>query len=266
VLKSAQVLLRVFYNIFFPFLSSFYFKKTKVYIPRRCLLFKRWLETGDYEQENILIFSKLFKQNSNIFDIGANIGLVSISLLDLCPSSSVVSFEPSPGTAFLLRKTAQKSKYKHRWNIIPKALGNRIGKAEFFSAPIEMGVFDGFANTGRAGAMDKISVEATTLDNEWEKLGTPIVSLIKIDVEGAELQVLGGGNECIIHERPAILIEWNSNNFIAYSCKIENILEWANSSKYRLFSMPALIPISNQLELKVASLTSINFLLLPENI
>ncbi len=255
----------MFYKLLFQFLNSFYYHNTKVYIPKRCHLFRRWIETGEYERENILIFSKLFKLNSYIFDVGANIGLISISLLDRCPSATVVSFDPSPGTAHLLMHTARDSKFNNRWAIISKAVGNRIGTSDFFSASADMGAFDGLVNTSRAGEMKHINVELTTLDTEWERLGTPIVSLIKIDVEGAELQVLEGGNECINHEQPAILVEWNPNNFHAYKYKIENILDWANAAKYKLFSMPALIPINNQLELKAVILSSVNFLLLPDS-
>lgn len=265
MLRLMHVIIRVLYKLFFPILGSFYYNQTKVFIPKRCHLFKRWIENGEYEQNNIVIFQKLFKQNSYIFDIGANIGLISLSLLDYCPSATVISFEPSPGTARLLMQTAKHSKFSNRWHIIPKALGNRIGTADFFSATIELGAFDGFINTGRAGVMKRIRVEATTLDAEWRKLDYPTVSLIKIDVEGAELRVLEGGGECIVHERPAILVEWNSNNFAAYKCKVENILNWSNYSKYRVFSMPAMIPVNNQLELKVASLTSVNYLLLPDS-
>jgi FkbM family methyltransferase len=71
-----------------------------------------------------------------------------------------------------------------------------------------MSAFDGLRNTGRKKGGSAVTVPISTLDAEWREVGKPNVSLIKIDVEGAELGVLRGGSECIGQCKPAILLEW----------------------------------------------------------
>ena len=249
----------------FPFLRSFSYHNTRVNIHKRCHIFRRWIDSGEYELEHVSILAKLYKPDSYIFDVGANIGLISICLLDNCQSSKVVSFEPSPRTAGLLLRTAEQSRYANRWTVIPKAVGDRPGIAEFFTARSDLCAFDGFKDTGRAGTMERISVAVTSIDAEWKSLGNPRVSLIKIDVEGAELPVLAGATECIEHERPALFVEWNPANLAAYGCNSSRLLDWSIGMHYTIYSMPHLFKIHDEMELKVATLSSVNFLLLSES-
>jgi len=251
------------YKRFFPFFSVFYYYGTKVYIPKRSHLIMRYLEDGEYEQKNINIIQALVTNDSVFIDVGANIGLVSLAILNKCPSCRVVSFEPSPNTIQLLLRTAQTSNFYERWHVIPKALGNDIGTLDFFAASPDMGAFDGFRDTKRAGETKKVSVSVTTLDNEWEAMGKPTVSFIKIDVEGAEIMVLQGATNCIKHERPHILIEWSRDNLPTYNIEPHSILDWASSVEYKIFSMPELIPINNPLDLKLQMLLTEDFLLAP---
>jgi Methyltransferase FkbM domain len=50
-------------------------------------------------------------------------------------------------------------------------------------------------------------VGARTLDGVWREAGSPLVSFLKIDTEGGELDVLKGGGELLRASRPSILIE-----------------------------------------------------------
>lgn len=128
---------------------------------------------------------------------------------------------------------------------------------------MELGAFDGFQDTKRAGVTSKITVPVTTLDAEWEAMGKPSVSIIKIDVEGAELQTLQGALLCIKHEQPYILIEWNTINLNAYHCNPESLLLLVDSLGYQVLSLPYFLPVNNTIQLKLQMLKTENFLLAP---
>jgi FkbM family methyltransferase len=252
------------YKRIFPYTNIFYWRRTRVYIPRKCHLVWRFLQTGEYESANINMLQSLSETNSVIFDVGANIGLISIPLLN-CKECTVVSFEPSPDTAPLLIRTAKKSRFADRWQVVPKAVGNRIGELDFYTASSDMSAFNGFKDTMRAGETKKVTVPVTTIDHEWEERGRPNVSLIKIDVEGAEIQVLEGAANCIESQNPYIFLEWNAINLKAYNCDPAILIHWANKSDYRVYSVPGLKLVTSSEELKPRMLQTENFLLVPAN-
>ncbi len=90
----------------------------------------------------------------------------------------MVSFEPSPDTAPLLIRTAKESRFADRWLIVPKAVGNRSGEIDFFTASSDMSAFNGIKDTMRAGETRKVTVPVTTLDQEWEIFGDDLMCLL----------------------------------------------------------------------------------------
>ena len=235
-MKVRQQIKKWLYTKVPGFAGSFPYFKTKVFFPKNSWIFQLACEQGIYESENLRLISALITPNSVYFDVGANIGLMSIPILHNHPSCKVVSFEPSPNTLSYLQRTAQESIFGDRWQIIGKAAGSNIGNLEFYAAVPELGALDGFKDTNRAGTTRKVTVPVTTIDAEWESLGNPKVSLIKIDVEGAEIQTIQGALNCIKTEQPYLLIEWNSVNLKAYEYPSEKLIDLANEINYMIFS------------------------------
>ncbi|MBI3582508.1 MAG: FkbM family methyltransferase [Nitrospinae bacterium] len=246
--------------------GSFPYYGTWVYFPKGCHLFNRFLEQGEYESENVMLLLNFIKKGSVVFDIGANIGLISIRFLNEFKECTVVSFEPSPNNIPFLERTWKNSGFGNRWNLVFSAAGEKTGNMDFYIASPAMGAFDGFRDTKRAGSRKKISIPVTTVDNEWKKMGRPKVSVIKIDVEGAEMQVLKGATYCIECERPYILSEWNSLNFSVYDCVSSDLIRWAEENKYKIFRTLGLIPVLGSTDLKVQMTVTENFLLAPSDV
>ena len=243
--------------------GAFPYYGTKVYFPNNSLIFNMACDQGTYEHEIVTLLLKIVKPSSYFFDVGANIGLISAPILYHNADCRVVSFEPSPNTLPFLMRTVEESKYRDRWQVIGKAVSDREGEIKFSIASNDLGAYDGIQDTGRAGATNKISLPATTVDKEWEQLGRPPVSTIKIDVEGAEILVLMGSQNCIGECRPFVLLEWNVLNFIVYKYQAKDLLTYANESNYRVFSVPQLIPVDDETSLRVQMLKTENFLLVP---
>lgn len=245
------------------FAGSFPYYGTKVYFPKNSLVFRLACEQGIYENKNLILISGLIRPNTVYFDVGANIGLMSIPLLYSYPSCNVVSVEPSPNTLPFLIQTAKNSKFGNRWHIVGKAAGNMIGSLDFYTASLELGAYDGFQDTKRAGHTSIVNVPVTTIDKEWELMNFPPVSVIKIDVEGGELQAMQGAINCINQEKPYILLEWNSTNLEAYKCEPERLLKFAEAVNYEVFSLPYIVPVTNPRMLNFQMCITESFLLAP---
>lgn len=118
-----------------------------------------------------------------VYDIGGNIGVVAVILAMIYPNAKIYSFEPvSENFDLLIQNT------EHYKNIkaLKFGLGNKTEDKEIYKSedPTNHGGFSTHIQEG--GSYDTVSfVDTATI---CRKLGTP--DLIKIDVEGAEYEIL----------------------------------------------------------------------------
>lgn len=245
--------------------NSFVYYDTKVYFPKNSIVYKKTANHTIYERENIEIIINLISDNSVYLDVGANIGLMAIPILKSNYSCTVVSFEPSPNSVSYIKRTLQDSHLKDRWHLIEKGVGSKPGSLEFCFSLKELGAYDGFRSTNRMPMSGKTTVPVTTIDLEWKKQGKPRVSVIKIDVEGAEMEVLKGAIECIEQEKPSILIEWNMKNLQAYACSPNEIIYFSEKYNYQIYSIPNLDLIDSLKQLSRTMEQTESFLLSATN-
>jgi FkbM family methyltransferase len=239
---------------------------TYIHFPAKSVVFNLVCEQGVYESENLNMLQQLARPGTWFFDIGTNVGLMSAPILQLMPTCHVLSFEPSPNTLPFLRRTVAGSPHSARWNIVPKAVGSAEGRVRFNVSSQENGAFDGLQNTRRVPQFAEIELEMTTIDVEWKRLGSPAVSVIKIDVEGAELAVLRGARECLGSQKPPVLVEWNAENLAAYDCPYESLLDFASSIGFKVIALPSLIEVTAASTLQLHMLRTESFLLLPAHL
>lgn len=266
MIKFRRSLKRWLYGSCPGFAGRFPYYGTKIFFPHGSLIFGLACEQGVYEHENIKLLLALCKPDTYYFDVGANIGLMSVPILLTLPSVRVVSFEPSPSTFPYLEQTCVNSDFRSRWQILAKAVGRASGESDFFVADAKFGAFEGAVDTGRGGAKHLIKVPITTLDAEWVTLGRPAISAIKIDIEGSDLDVLAGGQECIAATMPYILIEWQSQNFRAYGRKPQMLLEYASEIGYCVYASPGLVPIGSEADLRLHMAVTETFILAPKKV
>jgi FkbM family methyltransferase len=201
------------------------------------------LQNGAYESEINELLKRSVLNGTTVFDVGANIGLSAIPLLTACERSQILSYEASPAVLPYLRRTHNYSRYRNRWEIVPKAVTKESGDAISFTIHAQGGdVFDGIRYTGRGERISSVQVPTTCIDDEWSQRGTPPVSLIKVDVEGGELDVLRGARKCITNCRPVIVSEWSPKNFGVYNVDACSMLELAKEIEYSVFIIPTLTP------------------------
>ena len=243
--------------------GTFPYFGVRVHFPRRSVAFLAACEQGIFEADNVRILQELCRHGSYMFDVGANLGLMAIPVLHAVDDCKVISFEPSPNSLPWLKKTIVESKYSDRWVLVDKAAGDKSGRAKFSVSPPTDGLYDGFKSTGRVPEIGTVDVEVTTLDAVWKSLGRPPISIIKIDVEGCELNVLSGASECLEKMHPFVLLEWNKTNMNAYGLESSELLEFSRIHKYVVYSISTFVPINSSVELQLHQLRAESFLLVP---
>jgi len=237
---------------------------TTIHFRPGSMLFKVACEQGVYESANLDLLVGLAKPGYWHFDIGGNIGLMAAPILAQVPGCHVVSFEPSANVLPYLQRTVAQSPFADRWIVIPKAVGAQVGTVKFNLNAPGHSPYDGIRATHRVSTrQSEVEVALTTIDREWHAHDTPHVSAIKIDVEGAELDVLRGARECLAAERPTVMVEWNAENLAAYDGAPESLLAFAEENHFQLFAMPRLVEVRTARELLLHMIQTETFILSP---
>lgn len=145
---------------------------------------------------------------THFFDIGANFGLYSVLLADTPTLESIQAFEPLPRNLNQLAANLYLNGLDSRVTTHALALSDREARMELFVDAHSTGVSTLNPNgvTREASAYDQhIEVSTRTLDSLSDLRDTAI--LAKIDVEGAELQVLEGMRSFLEGNRVWLQIE-----------------------------------------------------------
>jgi len=144
-----------------------------------------------------------------VWDIGANVGLFAIAAAQrVGQGGRVFAFEPDAWLVQLLRRTAAiQPATAAAVAVLPVAVANSVDIREFFIAMRSRArnFLAGYGSSQTGGARESQLVIAVTMD--WLGARLPKPDVVKIDVEGAEWEVLEGARELIARCRPLIICE-----------------------------------------------------------
>lgn len=136
-----------------------------------------------------------------VFDVGANVGQSARRYREWFPRARVLCFEPASATFERLRTALAGDA---RVECLRLALGAREGSARMMVEPnSELSFVVGggaVADAASAGATAE-EVEMTTLDDLCRARGVARIGLLKLDVEGGELDVLAGASALLREQR-----------------------------------------------------------------
>ncbi|MBD3636701.1 MAG: FkbM family methyltransferase [Crocinitomicaceae bacterium] len=198
---------------------------------------ERYKKQGHYEQDFVEVLVAKLAGSSEFIDVGANIGMISLSVLHAHPEIKIYAFEPGPHQADLFEKTITKNNLGDKIELSRIALKNEKGVDYFNVHSSEDVSGDGFVDTQRAGKTRRIKVETDTLDNWWTAQGKPQIKFVKMDTEGSEKWILEGAKEFISTCRPILFLEINDKNIKNYPYEISDLLSLLDEFNYDLVTL-----------------------------
>ena len=190
-----------------------------------------------------------YSNPKRLLDIGAHVGDFTNNIVRLAPNCDAIMVEANPNCEPYLQKS------KFGYDMV--ALSDKQGKAELFvekantigtGASLYKENTDWYAD----GKFEKVEVELDTLDNR-KYFGYEVIDLIKMDVQGAELDILNGGRKTItrakyvlietslvVYNQGAPMIDAIVPKMKEYGFYIEDIIDYLKFSSNQIAQMDIL--------------------------
>ncbi len=177
---------------------------------------------GVFEPAEVDFVGGYLKRGMVVLDVGANIGQYTLlAAKRVGINGKVHSFEPSTANYARLARNVE----RNGWNSVAQAYKVAIGSAPglaLLALPA-----DGGSNwLGESGDTPTEQVEVTTLDLFVSQNGINRVDFVKIDAEGADLEVLKGGVDTLRRLRPFLFVEFAGRTLQRFSATPTDMLEF----------------------------------------
>lgn len=218
-----------------------------------------------YEPVTMKILKKYLKPGDTFVDVGASIGYVSAVAASLVRKNGQVHcFEPSPRDFERLKELPQRNPGFQIF-VNPYALGEEEGEAALDISNLHWigwnTMVPGFMRKNAWGETKTVSV--MRLDDYLLERPVQNISLIKIDTEGYEFNVLKGLQRFfeVSSNRPVIFCEVTPRVHALLGTSLEEMSSWMKSFGYR-----ALSPLDQKTEVEITQLKSMtDILFLPKS-
>jgi FkbM family methyltransferase len=157
------------------------------------------------------VFAAIAASNPGaICDVGANTGLYSVIAAKVNTANVVYAFEPFPPVQEDLRSTLRANHCALRVQVEPIAVGSAAGVATLYVPVQDHGLVETSATlspTFKDAYGEQIDVQVLTLDAFTDMRHTGRITVVKIDVESLEIEVLRGARRILKTHRPFVFCE-----------------------------------------------------------
>jgi FkbM family methyltransferase len=179
---------------------------------------------GEFSEGEIEAFAQILRPGMTVVDAGANIGAHTLYFAEAVgPGGAVIAFEPQRALHQLLCGNLALNGHS-RVHAHLAALGHAPGTAKVPPIDYSKGANFGALELGNWTLGEEIPV--VTLDS----LGLAHCHLIKIDVEGMELDVLEGAADTVARHQPVLYVESDRPQ------KAAALIRWLLDRRYRLYA------------------------------
>ncbi len=202
--------------------------------PRKGTLTRAVIRRGYWEPLETEIFRSLLRPGALVIDVGANFGHYALTAANaIGPKGLVIAFEPQPET-FALLDANRKLLPQDNLLAVQAGLGAVDGSMEIHTDTANPGghSFYDWNLRGTAGSSHLVPVQA--LDSFLsERVHDRAVNVIKIDVQGFEMEVLRGAVRTIERDKPAVLCEVTPEVLHRAGSGVEELLGFFRTLGYR---------------------------------
>jgi len=214
-----------------------------------------------FEAPYIGELQRLVRPGTTVVDVGAFIGFFSLRFANwVSGSGRVLALEPGPDNCARLKAKTERAGLTAVVDLVQAAAADVSGECRLAVnevCPVDHKLSE-----------QGISVMATTLDDLLQARGWPLVSLVKIDVQGAEARVIAGAQRTIANFHPALFVEVSDSTLKEFGSSAEELLSSLVTAGYTIHRLEPngiskAVPIERALEWQ-ASAGYIDLLFLSE--
>jgi len=181
-----------------------------------------------FERDERLILDRVVRDGSTVVDIGANIGFYTcLFAAAVGPRGRVLAFEPAPATFAALQENVRRNGFRNV-ELEEVALSDHAGTATFHVFPQGADAYNSLGASTAWGTVsaEEVTVRTAMLDELLAALPAESISVVKIDVEGAEALVLAGATRFFDRlEETVVMIELNEEAARQCGSSIREVLD-----------------------------------------
>ena len=176
---------------------------------------ERWYEIGVYPPAR-----------ATMLDIGANIGSVSLFWSQKSPTLQIHAYEPNPAAFETLQRNVAGNQLQSRMAVFPEAVGRSTGTLRLWiDVPTDLST--GYLETSPREGGRRIPVPQISLDEAWRRIDSEPIWLLKIDTEGAEVDILEGASRELLDAVQHAIVETHDNIYPGAFNRCRRVLETA---------------------------------------
>ena len=166
----------------------------------------RWL--GTYEPELQAALREFLKPGDTVYDVGANIGYITLMMARLCGAAGkVFAFEALPANVERIRQNVALNDLSSV-TVVPAAVTDRSAPVIFYvHDSVGMGKAAGSAGRRDEQYKGQIEVAGLCLDDFVYGQGNPAPQAVKMDIEGGEVLALPGMQRLLREAHPLLFLE-----------------------------------------------------------
>jgi len=195
---------------------------------------------GDWEPASFAVLDRMLTPGSTFLDIGAWIGPLTLYAASLAQKCHAVEPDPRARTG-LMANIACNPRFAERIQVHPEAVGEIRGEAQMGNITSDFGG-DSMSSLLFGTAQNAWTVECVTLDELIGSMDVP--SLVKMDIEGAEVEVLNGSRNYIEEVRPPLFLSVHGRFWPDPVSRMRTLL--GILSAYHDILTPEFLPIDRQ--------------------
>ena len=190
-----------------------------------------WIyERGYYEKNVTEAVQRLLHPGDTAVDVGSNMGYYTVMIASMVgPTGRVIAFEPVREASRYLLGSAELNDFRHI-ELFDCCLGAENGTIAFDRASYRV-------NAAHRDSERQLMVPIRAFDDMASELAPERLALVKIDVEGAEFDVIQGMAGTIAEHRPHILIEIHPEMIREFGHTAQELLGRLEASGYRVTAL-----------------------------
>lgn len=185
---------------------------------------------GAYEKKEVSTMQTLLHTDSVVVDIGANVGYYSLMAAEKVTTGHIYSFEPVSKNLEKLERNISLNKLTVI-HPIQTAISNVSGRTVIYISADDNSGMSGLRAAENFSGQSE-TVKCLTLDEAVTAYNIPKINLVKIDVEGSEVNVLRGMTKTITEQLPVLLMEVSAATLAMYHEKIQTIYQLLSAKGY----------------------------------